>query len=52
MLVTCPACKGMVRLNGKERHFERECPERSLNCKYCKVLFYFPNIKVCMRAAF
>ncbi|XP_077163107.1 TNF receptor-associated factor 2 isoform X1 [Paroedura picta] len=45
MLVTCPACQGMVRLNGKERHSQRECPERSLNCKYCKVLFYFPNIK-------
>ncbi|XP_042334860.1 TNF receptor-associated factor 2 isoform X1 [Sceloporus undulatus] len=44
-LVTCPACRGLVRLSDKERHAERECPERSLNCKYCKVLFYFPEIK-------
>ncbi|XP_072841049.1 TNF receptor-associated factor 2 isoform X2 [Pogona vitticeps] len=45
MLVACPACRGMVRLSEKEHHAERECPERSLSCKYCKLLFYFPDIK-------
>lgn len=45
MLVACPACQSMTRLSEKERHAERECPERSLNCKYCKVLCYFPDIK-------
>ncbi|XP_053137875.1 TNF receptor-associated factor 2 isoform X2 [Hemicordylus capensis] len=45
MLVACPACQAMVRLNEKEHHAERECPKRSLNCKYCKVLCYFPDIK-------
>ncbi|XP_066466583.1 TNF receptor-associated factor 2 isoform X2 [Tiliqua scincoides] len=45
MLVACPACRAMTRLSEKERHAERECPERSLNCKYCKVLCYFPDIK-------
>ncbi|XP_074871839.1 TNF receptor-associated factor 2 isoform X2 [Carettochelys insculpta] len=45
MLIECPACKEMIKLNDKERHSERECPERSLNCKYCKLLFYFPDIK-------
>ncbi|KAJ6633663.1 hypothetical protein lerEdw1_014333 [Lerista edwardsae] len=44
-LVACPACGAMTRLSEKERHAERECPERSLNCKYCKVLCYFPDIK-------
>ncbi|XP_061460285.1 TNF receptor-associated factor 2 isoform X3 [Rhineura floridana] len=45
VLVACPACQAMVTLGEKERHAERECPERSLSCKYCKVLFYFPEIK-------
>uniref|UniRef100_H3ANY5 TNF receptor-associated factor n=1 Tax=Latimeria chalumnae TaxID=7897 RepID=H3ANY5_LATCH len=45
MLIPCQACKGMIKLNEKERHMERECPERKLNCKYCKVLCYFPEIK-------
>ncbi|NWY04401.1 TRAF2 factor, partial [Nothoprocta ornata] len=45
VLVECQACKGVIKLNEKERHCERECPERNLNCKYCKSLFYFPDIK-------
>lgn len=46
LLIECQACKGVITLNDKERHSERECPERNLNCKYCKLLFYFPDIKV------
>ncbi|XP_043914412.1 TNF receptor-associated factor 2 [Protopterus annectens] len=45
MLVVCPACKGMVKLNDRDRHLERVCPERTLSCKYCKILFHFPQIK-------
>lgn len=46
LLIECQACRGVIPLNEKERHSERECPERTLNCKYCKSLFYFPDIKV------
>ncbi|KAG7268295.1 hypothetical protein CRUP_023090 [Coryphaenoides rupestris] len=35
-----------IRFNEQERHNERECPERTLNCKYCKEPFHFKNIKV------
>ncbi|XP_069465867.1 TNF receptor-associated factor 2 isoform X2 [Ambystoma mexicanum] len=45
MLVPCQACNVMIKLNDKERHNERECPERKLNCKYCKLSFFFPEIK-------
>ncbi|XP_044295962.1 TNF receptor-associated factor 2 isoform X3 [Varanus komodoensis] len=45
LLVACPACQALVRLSGKEHHAERECPERNLSCRYCKALFYFPEIK-------
>lgn len=30
----------------KDRHNERECEERTLNCKYCKMTFNFKEIKV------
>lgn len=30
----------------KDRHDERECEARTLNCKYCKVTFSFKDIKV------
>uniref|UniRef100_A0A672RM02 TNF receptor-associated factor n=1 Tax=Sinocyclocheilus grahami TaxID=75366 RepID=A0A672RM02_SINGR len=46
MILPCPLCKELIRLNEKERHNERECPERTLNCKYCKEPFHFKNIKV------
>uniref|UniRef100_A0A672RM68 TNF receptor-associated factor n=1 Tax=Sinocyclocheilus grahami TaxID=75366 RepID=A0A672RM68_SINGR len=45
MILPCPLCKELIRLNEKERHNERECPERTLNCKYCKEPFHFKNIK-------
>lgn len=45
MLVPCPACKQLIRLSDKDWHNERECPERKLNCRYCKLSFYFPDIK-------
>ncbi|XP_063289059.1 TNF receptor-associated factor 2 [Pelobates fuscus] len=45
MLVPCPACKELIRCLDKDWHNERECPERKLNCRYCKLSFYFPEIK-------
>uniref|UniRef100_A0A8C5RL20 TNF receptor-associated factor n=1 Tax=Laticauda laticaudata TaxID=8630 RepID=A0A8C5RL20_LATLA len=45
MLVACPACHSLVRLDEKERHAEQECPERSLSCKYCQALFHFSESK-------
>lgn len=46
MIIPCPSCKERIRYNEQERHNERECPERTLNCKYCKEPFHFKNIKV------
>lgn len=46
MIIPCPSCKEHIRFNEQERHNERECPERTLNCKYCKEPFHFKNIKV------
>ncbi len=46
MILPCPLCKELIRLNEQERHNERECPERTLNCKYCKEPFHFKKIKV------
>ena len=46
MIIPCPSCKERIRFNEQERHSERECPERTLNCKYCKEPFHFKNIKV------
>lgn len=46
MIIPCPSCKEQIRFNEQERHNERECPERTLNCKYCKEPFHFKNIKV------
>lgn len=45
MLTPCPACKQLIRVSDKDWHNERECPERKLNCRYCKLSFYFPDIK-------
>ncbi|CAB1320038.1 unnamed protein product [Coregonus sp. 'balchen'] len=45
MIILCPSCKELMRTNELERHNERECPERTLNCKYCKEPFHFKNIK-------
>lgn len=45
MLTACPACKQLIRVSEKDWHNERECPERKLNCRYCKLSFYFPDIK-------
>ncbi|XP_028664664.1 TNF receptor-associated factor 2-like [Erpetoichthys calabaricus] len=44
-LTQCPACGQTIRMNDTERHNERECPERTLNCKYCKEVFHFKSIK-------
>uniref|UniRef100_A0A3Q2R3W6 TNF receptor-associated factor n=1 Tax=Fundulus heteroclitus TaxID=8078 RepID=A0A3Q2R3W6_FUNHE len=46
MIIMCPSCKELMRANEQERHNERECPERTLNCKYCKEPFLLKNIKV------
>lgn len=46
MIILCPSCKELMRVNEQERHNERECPERTLNCKYCKDPFQLKNIKV------
>uniref|UniRef100_A0A3Q3KWI0 TNF receptor-associated factor n=1 Tax=Labrus bergylta TaxID=56723 RepID=A0A3Q3KWI0_9LABR len=45
MIILCPSCKELMRANEQERHNERECPERTLNCKYCKEPFLLKNIK-------
>ncbi|XP_020561924.1 TNF receptor-associated factor 2 isoform X3 [Oryzias latipes] len=44
-IIMCPSCKELMRANEQERHNERECPERTLNCKYCKEPFLLKNIK-------
>ncbi|XP_062815135.1 TNF receptor-associated factor 2 isoform X2 [Anolis carolinensis] len=44
-LATCPSCRGPVRRRDQERHAARECPQRSLSCKFCKALCHFPQIK-------
>ncbi|XP_054628822.1 TNF receptor-associated factor 2-like isoform X2 [Dunckerocampus dactyliophorus] len=44
-IILCPSCKELMRANEQERHDERECPERTLNCKYCKEAFLLKNIK-------
>ncbi|KAK1155598.1 TNF receptor-associated factor 2 isoform X1 [Acipenser oxyrinchus oxyrinchus] len=44
-LVQCQACQEMIQLSEKEQHSERECPERNLNCRYCKLSFSFKHIK-------
>ncbi|MBN3287476.1 TRAF2 factor, partial [Polyodon spathula] len=44
-LVQCQACQEMIKLSEKEQHSERECPERTLNCRYCKLTFSFKHIK-------
>lgn len=46
MIILCPSCKELMRANEQEHHNERECPERMLNCKYCKGPFQLKNIKV------
>ncbi|XP_028318760.1 TNF receptor-associated factor 2 [Gouania willdenowi] len=43
--VRCEACQSFILRTEKERHYERECEERTLNCKYCKVTFTFKDIK-------
>ncbi|KAM8887288.1 TNF receptor-associated factor 2-like isoform 2-T3 [Spinachia spinachia] len=45
MIILCPSCKELMRANEQERHNERECPERTLNCRYCKEPFLLKNIK-------
>ncbi|XP_067087407.1 TNF receptor-associated factor 2-like [Osmerus mordax] len=45
MIILCHSCKELMRSNELERHNDRECPERTLNCKYCKEPFHFKNIK-------
>ncbi|KAK5931869.1 hypothetical protein CgunFtcFv8_003625 [Champsocephalus gunnari] len=45
MIILCPSCKELMRANEQERHVERECPEKTLNCKYCKEPFLLKNIK-------
>ncbi|KAM4663166.1 TNF receptor-associated factor 2 [Discoglossus pictus] len=44
-LVPCPACNALIKATDRDWHNERECPERKLNCRYCKLSFYFPEIK-------
>lgn len=46
MIILCPSCKELMRANEQEHHNERECPERTLYCKYCKDPFHLKNIKV------
>ncbi|CAB1332723.1 unnamed protein product, partial [Coregonus sp. 'balchen'] len=41
----CEACQALILRSEKEKHNERECEARTLNCKYCKVSFNFKEIK-------
>ncbi|XP_062845125.1 TNF receptor-associated factor 2 [Trichomycterus rosablanca] len=43
--VKCEACQAIILLSEKDRHNERVCEARTLNCKYCKVTFNFKDIK-------
>ncbi|KAJ3605195.1 hypothetical protein NHX12_027245 [Muraenolepis orangiensis] len=43
--VRCEACKNLVLRSEKDRHADRECEARTLNCKYCKVSFNYNQIK-------
>lgn len=45
-IILCPSCKELMRANEQERHDQRECPERTLSCRYCKEPFLLKNIKV------
>uniref|UniRef100_A0A4W3J2P4 TNF receptor-associated factor n=1 Tax=Callorhinchus milii TaxID=7868 RepID=A0A4W3J2P4_CALMI len=45
MQVHCEACRSLVRQVDLARHLERECLERSLNCKFCKSSFHYKEIK-------
>ncbi|XP_054612682.1 TNF receptor-associated factor 2 [Dunckerocampus dactyliophorus] len=51
--VQCEACQAFILRSEKERHNERECEARVLNCKYCKLAFNFKDIKahdeVCLK---
>ncbi|XP_033844997.1 TNF receptor-associated factor 2 [Periophthalmus magnuspinnatus] len=43
--IQCSSCKNYILLSEKGRHEERECEARTLNCKYCKVIFNYKDIK-------
>ncbi|CAL8386960.1 unnamed protein product [Boreogadus saida] len=43
--VQCEACKNLILRIHRERHADRECEARTLNCKYCKVSFTYNEIK-------
>ncbi|XP_069028050.1 TNF receptor-associated factor 2 [Embiotoca jacksoni] len=43
--IKCDACQNLILRTEKDKHNERECEARTLNCKYCKVTFNFKEIK-------
>ncbi|TNM92014.1 hypothetical protein fugu_019026 [Takifugu bimaculatus] len=43
--IKCDACQASVLRVEIDRHNERECEARTLNCKYCKLTFHFKDIK-------
>lgn len=43
--ILCEACQNFILHTEKDRHNERECEARTLNCKYCKMTFNFKDIK-------
>ncbi|KAM9306873.1 TNF receptor-associated factor 2 isoform 1-T2 [Pholidichthys leucotaenia] len=43
--VQCEACQNFILQMEKDRHNERECEARTLNCKYCKMTFNYKDIK-------
>uniref|UniRef100_A0A3Q3VPM1 TNF receptor-associated factor n=1 Tax=Mola mola TaxID=94237 RepID=A0A3Q3VPM1_MOLML len=43
--ILCEACQTLILHTEKDRHNERECEARMLNCKYCKMTFNFKDIK-------
>ncbi|XP_077478128.1 TNF receptor-associated factor 2 [Stigmatopora argus] len=51
--VQCDACHAFLLRSEMERHNEKECKARLLNCKYCKVSCIFKDIKahdeVCLK---
>ncbi|XP_068608635.1 TNF receptor-associated factor 2 [Brachionichthys hirsutus] len=43
--IQCEACQSSILRMEKDRHAERECEARTLNCKYCKTTFNYRDIK-------
>ncbi|XP_072309206.1 TNF receptor-associated factor 2 [Eucyclogobius newberryi] len=43
--IQCSSCQNYILRSERDKHNERECEARTLNCKYCKVTFNYKEIK-------